>query len=51
MTLIDLEHGRNDTSVRRLLRVLMALGLQLDLITASDRPIEGQLRMFFADDD
>lgn len=50
-SLIDLEHGRNDTSVRRLLRVLMALGLQLDVITASDRPIEGQLRTFFTEAD
>lgn len=50
-TLIELEHGRNDVSLRRLLRVLLSLGLQLDLREASSRPTEDQLREIFADDD
>jgi len=50
-TLIELEHGRNDTSVRRLTRVLMSLGLQLELRPASHRPTEDRLREIFTDDD
>lgn len=50
-TLIDLEHGRNDTSVRRLTRVLMSLGLQLDVRPDSPRPTEDRLREIFKDDD
>jgi HTH-type transcriptional regulator / antitoxin HipB len=50
-TLIELEHGRNDLSVRRLLRILLSLGLQLDLRPASSRPTEDQLREIFVDDD
>jgi transcriptional regulator with XRE-family HTH domain len=50
-TLIELEHGRNDTRVRRLTRVLMSLGLQLDLRPESPRPTEDQLREIFKDDE
>lgn len=50
-TLIELEHGRNDTSLRRLLRVLLSLGLQLDVRPVSCRPKEDQLREIFAEDE
>nr|WP_229257108.1 helix-turn-helix domain-containing protein [Duganella lactea] len=50
-SLIDLERGRNDTSVRRLLRVLGALGLQLHVLSVSPRPTEDQLREIFTDED
>lgn len=50
-TLIELEHGRNDLCVRRLLRILDSLGLQLDVRPASSRPTEDQLREIFAEED
>ena len=50
-TLIELEHGRNDISLRRMLRILLSLGLQLDVRPASGRPTEDQLREIFSDDD
>lgn len=50
-TLIDVEHGRNDLSVRRLLRIIHSLGMQLDLRLASGRPTEDQLREIFAEDE
>jgi hypothetical protein len=49
--LIELEHGRNDLSVRRLLRHVHSVGLQLDLRPASNRPVEDQLREVFTEGD
>lgn len=50
-TLIELEHGRNEIGLRKLLRILLSLGLQLDLRSTSTRPTEDKLREIFADDD
>lgn len=50
-TLIELEHGRNDIGLRKLLRILLSLGLQLDVRAASNRPTEDQLQEIFGGDD
>ncbi|MBA5640384.1 helix-turn-helix domain-containing protein [Duganella sp. LX20W] len=50
-TLIELEHGRNDLCVRRLLRIVASIGLQIDVRPASGRPTEDQLHDIFRDEE
>jgi len=50
-TLIALEAGEADIGLRRLLRIVMVLGLDLELRPAASRPSEDQLRDIFRDDE
>lgn len=50
-TLIELEHGRNDLCIRRLLRVVASVGLELNVRPASKRPTEDQLSEIFSEED
>lgn len=50
-TLIELEAGEADIGLRRLLRILMVLSLDLELRLITERPSEDQLRDIFRDED
>lgn len=50
-TVIAIEAGEADLGLRRLLRVCLALGLELGLSLAHERPTEENLRAIFEDDE
>lgn len=52
-SIIDLENGmgKHDIGIRKLLRLLDSLGLQLTMSESKARPTESELRDLFGDDD
>lgn len=50
-TIIDFESGASDIGARRLMRILFALNLSLEVNPASVRPVESELLAVFRDDD
>ena len=49
--LVDLESGKRDIGLRKLIRILDSLGLSLAVRGGADRPTEAQLRDMFREDD
>lgn len=50
-TLVDLEAGKHDIGLRKLLRLLDSTGLSLSIKEGRDRPTEDELADFFKEDD
>lgn len=50
-TMVDIEAGKHDIGIRKLLRILDSIGLTLIIREGKDRPTESELSSIFRDDD
>jgi transcriptional regulator with XRE-family HTH domain len=50
-TIINLEAGNAEIGLRRLMKIASVLGLELTLVSASERPTEENLRSIFLEDE